>query len=535
MGHDPVDLLRPRVLAVGSGKGGVGKSTTAVNIAIIAARSGRRVGLIDLDPLSNIAVLLDVSSEELGRVAETVASDSGSLRSQTIELFPNISLLFPRPKLTRGESSRLLSMLFRERAAELLRSYDLIICDMPAGIGREENLAFLPFVGALLVVTNPEPTSHVSAGGYIRVTQSIRPDLPILLWHNRHREVGVPGFHPTDVVGNYNRHVDDELKIPQWRAKSIVNIATVPHDPSLDLLEQTLSVEAHVLAKVMDAVAMLHKAILTEINVAGLMPGAIGNELRFYLGRYPAYRERQALVSAATEYLESVLGGGHGPTLARAVDAMVGRYEDHPLASAIRRAYRGVEDAAEFLADQERAFAQRSAERRPLRVAVGVVSALVSSIDKHGTDRFVRNIGGILVCHLALLLISGSSAVRELVLRLVPRRTLDGRTIRDRRTQIRNLVERNELYHRRYFSLVKQLYPVLIQQIDRLVKKNGWSRLLLIDRTGRVNKNAYLKLLTHVLHDSLHSGLGVYVGFRYNTAGRAIEKGAHALLDTIAQ
>ena len=131
------------------------------------------------------------------------------------------------------------------------------------------------------------------------------------------------------------------------------------------------------------------------------------------------------------------------------------------------------------------------------------------------------------------LLISSSPSVRRLVLQLVPRRSLDGRVIRDRRTQIRNLVERNELYHRRYFSLVKRLYPVLIQQIDRLVRRNGWIRLLLTDSAGGVNKNAYLKLLTHVLHDSLHSGLGVYVGFRYNTAGRAIEQGARALLKAV--
>jgi flagellar biosynthesis protein FlhG len=214
---------------------------------------------------------------------------------------------------------------------------------------------------------------------------------------------------------------------------------------------------------------------------------------------------------------------------------MVGRYEDHPLSASVRRAYRAVADGAEFLADQRRAFANRSSERRPIRVAVGAVSLLISRVDAHGTGRFVRNLGGVLLCYVALLLISGAPSVRQLVIRLVPRRKLDGRVVRDRRTQIRNLVERNELYHRRYFTLVKQLYPVLIQQIDRLVSKHGWNGLLLPDRLGHVNKNAYLKLLTHVLHDSLHSGLGVYVGFRFNTAGRAIERGARALLDTIQQ
>jgi flagellar biosynthesis protein FlhG len=105
--------------------------------------------------------------------------------------------------------------------------------------------------------------------------------------------------------------------------------------------------------------------------------------------------------------------------------------------------------------------------------------------------------------------------------------------VRDRRLQIRNLVERDARYHRRYFSIVKGLFPVLVHQINKLVDTTGWSSLLLRDGEGQVNKNAYLKLLTHVLHDSLHAGLGVYVGFRFNSAGRAIEEGAQTLLSAI--
>ncbi|MEO6092113.1 MAG: Mrp/NBP35 family ATP-binding protein [Novosphingobium sp.] len=43
------DRARPRLLAVGSGKGGVGKSTLAANLAVALARAGRRVGLVDAD------------------------------------------------------------------------------------------------------------------------------------------------------------------------------------------------------------------------------------------------------------------------------------------------------------------------------------------------------------------------------------------------------------------------------------------------------------------------------------------------------
>jgi cellulose biosynthesis protein BcsQ len=533
MGHDPVDLLRPRVVAVGSGKGGVGKSTTAVNLAIIAARNGKRVGLVDLDPLSNIATLLDVPADRLEKVAEKLSLDGSDLTGQSITLYPNLDLLFPRPKLSRGESAALLGTLFRRNAALLLETYDLLICDMPAGIGREENLAFLPYVGALLVVTNPEPTSHVSAGGYIRVTQGVRPDLPILLWHNRHREIGVRGFHPTDVVGNYNRHVDDELKIPAWGQRAIRHIATIPLDPSLDLLQQTLSVEAHVLGKLLDAILMLNKAIVADVQSDRLVPDELIDELKFYIGRHPGLSDREELIEGATGYLESVSQTRAGRRLRRGIASFVSRHFDHPLTDRVNVAYRFVASATEQVVDQQRFFVVKGSDRRMIRQAIHAVRLLIRAIEHHAHSRFLVNLGGVLVCYLALLMICGSATVRKLILQLIPRRTQNGATVRDRRTQIRNLVERNETYHRRYFALVKKLYPVLIRQVDRLVESEHWERLLLRDAQGGANRNAYLKLLTYLLHDTLHAGLGVYVGFRYNTAGRAIEEGARILFRAI--
>ena len=54
-----VGMSRLKTLAVGSGKGGVGKTLTSVNLGICAVRSGLKVALIDADPLSNIMAMLD--------------------------------------------------------------------------------------------------------------------------------------------------------------------------------------------------------------------------------------------------------------------------------------------------------------------------------------------------------------------------------------------------------------------------------------------------------------------------------------------
>jgi len=530
------DRLRSRVVAVGSGKGGVGKSTTSVNLAVTAARTGRRVGIVDLDPLSNIATILDVRDADLERVRERVTRDERSLDEQTVRLFHNVDLLFPRPKLDRGASARLRSALFGDAAEELCDRYDLVICDMPAGIGRDENLAFLPYVGLLIIVTNPEPTSHVSAGGYIRVALEIRPDLPVAFWHNRHREILPGGFHPTDVIANYNRYVDDELRIDPKASARFANVAIIPDDPSLNLLQQTLSFEAHVLGKVLDAVQMLHKAVIASIQAAGVIGGEAANELRFYLSSHSGTLTPEELSDEAAEHLlsaratEQPTGSGHARIDAAGVDTFIHRYADHPLTAPLREAIVAIERAAEHVVDQQRLFAAGRGDRRPILQAASATRRLLDRVNRHATSSFERNVGGVLLCYLATLLICGSPRVREIITGVIPRRSEDGRIVRDRRTQIHNLIERNDAYHRRYFALVRRLFPVLVHQINRLVDQAGWHALLLRSPDGSVSKNAYLKLLTHLLHDTLHAGLGVYVGFRYNHAGRAIEEGAKKVL-----
>ena len=114
--------------------------------------------------------------------------------------------------------------------------------------------------------------------------------------------------------------------------------------------------------------------------------------------------------------------------------------------------------------------------------------------------------------------------------RFLPKRKDDReRVVRDKRRQIRFLIERDEIYHRRYVTLVRTLYPHVVERLKGFVRKEHLGSLLFRGGDGRVRKDVYLKVLTHLLHDTVNSGLGVVFGINYNAAAQAIRTGVSNL------
>ena len=67
--------LKTRVFTVANQKGGVGKTTTAVNIAAALAMGGLKVLVIDLDPQGNACTALAIDREELAGMYEVLVKD----------------------------------------------------------------------------------------------------------------------------------------------------------------------------------------------------------------------------------------------------------------------------------------------------------------------------------------------------------------------------------------------------------------------------------------------------------------------------
>ena len=436
--------LAKKTLAVGSGKGGVGKSVTSVNLAVCYAKMGMRTALCDLDPLSDTAVILDIRTPEEQSVT-AAAPGFDSPEDFILPVLPRLDLLFPASTPEEGKGEILRDLMFNRFARDLDERYDIIILDMPAGIGREENLEFLPFIDNLVVVTNPEPTSHVSAGGYIRAALDIHPHLTIHLWHNRYRVDPSGTFNTRAVAENYNRFVEGELCIGPEES-GFVDAAFVPEDPSLNLLRGSLPVVLPVLYRLDGALDNLNERIVMTAPFDGGMDKVTAKLVRYHVARKRAAGRDAS--SEAVDYINAFLSGGR--QLDRAARESIERFcasvlRDEARTAAVR-AMGAFESAAEEILERDRLFSTRFEgikRGKPDAAAASFMKIFVRS--KHYRDRYLRYSAGLVLYYYALYRLLQSKPVSDLFMKLVPVRNEGGSVIRDRRRQIGFLLEKDEL------------------------------------------------------------------------------------------
>src|SRR5262249_3623711 len=141
-------VTKMKVIAIGNQKGGVGKTTTAVNMAACLARSGRNTLLIDLDAQANATNHLGIDPPDKGLSSYDLLVDKTMVPEQgIISIGPNLSLI-PASLALAEIDIALNNAIQREsrlrRALERIKApMDYVIIDTPPNLGMATLNAFV--------------------------------------------------------------------------------------------------------------------------------------------------------------------------------------------------------------------------------------------------------------------------------------------------------------------------------------------------------------------------------------------------------
>jgi flagellar biosynthesis protein FlhG len=165
--HMNIHQKRTKVISVTSGKGGVGKTTSTINLGLALVQSGHRVLILDADlGLANVNIMLGFKPQK--SIDDLIRGDANLediivSHHSGIDIIPATSGVYEVTNL-EDEAKRILLEAFEG----LYGVYDYLLIDTSAGIGSNV-LYFNVASEKVLVVLDPEPTSITDAYALIKV------------------------------------------------------------------------------------------------------------------------------------------------------------------------------------------------------------------------------------------------------------------------------------------------------------------------------------------------------------------------------
>ncbi len=206
------------IIAIASGKGGVGKSTVTANLAVTLAKMGFKVGLLDADIYGpSMPIMFDVANEKPLAVTVQGKSKMKPIESYGVKLLsigfftqPNQAVIWRGPMASKA----LNQMIFDAHWGDL----DFMLIDLPPGTGdiHLSIMQALPVTGAV-VVSTPQEVALADARKGVAMFQQEAINVPVLgIVEN------MAYFTPEELPNNKYyifgkegaRHLAEDLKVP---------------------------------------------------------------------------------------------------------------------------------------------------------------------------------------------------------------------------------------------------------------------------------------------------------------------------------
>jgi len=168
----------PHIIAVFNQKGGVGKTTTTINLAAYFAKTGKRVLVCDIDPQANSTSGLGIDKHSLNTTLYDLLISNEAVANSTIRAKKNIDVLPANPDLA-GAEVQLVNLPEREfRLKKILTSlnYDLVLIDCPPSLGLLTVNA-LTAADDVLIPVQAEYYALEGLGQLLSVVQHVRQNL----------------------------------------------------------------------------------------------------------------------------------------------------------------------------------------------------------------------------------------------------------------------------------------------------------------------------------------------------------------------
>jgi len=168
-------------IAISNEKGGVAKTTTALNLGAALAETGQKVLLIDLDPQANLTLALGLEPGKIERTSANILLDAAPLLDSRLETnYPNLDLIPASSTLEQAEQMMPVYLNYTARLRNAIDTvnpmpYQIILIDCPPSLGAI-TINAITAANLLIIPTQAEYFSAYALRNMMATIRQVRAD-----------------------------------------------------------------------------------------------------------------------------------------------------------------------------------------------------------------------------------------------------------------------------------------------------------------------------------------------------------------------